>query len=98
MDVWVVLLEMVKILVPALIIFAVTYTLLNNFFKNEYNKRLLELKTKNQDILTPVRLQAYEPCVLILDRFSCTTCGWIVLNDLKLKMRTGLIRISICAI
>lgn len=70
MDVWVVLLEMVKILVPALIIFAVTYTLLNNFFKNEYNKRLLELKTKNQDILTPVRLQAYERLVLLLERIS----------------------------
>jgi hypothetical protein len=75
MDVWVVLLEMVKILVPALIIFAVTYTLLNNFFKSEYNKRLLELKTKNQDILTPVRLQAYERLVLLLERISPNNSG-----------------------
>ena len=70
MDVWSVLIEIIKILIPAVIIFAVTYTLLNNFFKSEYNKRLLELRAKNQEMLTPIRLQAYERLVLLLERMS----------------------------
>jgi hypothetical protein len=70
MDVWVFLLEVVKILVPCAIIFAVTYTMLNLFFNKEYEKRLLELRAKNVEILTPIRLQAYERLVLFLERIS----------------------------
>jgi hypothetical protein len=69
-DIWTFLLELVKILVPAAIIFAVTYTMLNLFFNKEYEKRLLEVRAKNVEMLTPVRLQAYERLVLLLERIS----------------------------
>lgn len=70
MDVWSVLLEIVKILVPALIVFMVVYTMMKMFFEMEYKRRMLDVQLKNKEQLTPIRLQAYERLVLLLERIS----------------------------
>jgi hypothetical protein len=51
-------------------VFATAYFVLRQFFLNEQKKSLLEIKMKNQQQLTPIRLQAYERLVLLLERIS----------------------------
>lgn len=62
--------ELLKIIIPALIVFLTSFYLLKNFLDNEARKRVLELKGANKDLLTPIRLQAYERVVLFLERIS----------------------------
>lgn len=57
-------------LVPALIVTVITWMLLNRFFTNEENRRNLEIRLKNQAVLTPIRLQAYERLALYLERIT----------------------------
>ena len=65
-----VLLEILKYVVPSLVVFAATYFIIQKFMDNEYRKQLLLLKKENHNITTPLRLQAYERLVLLLERIS----------------------------
>jgi len=60
----------IAVLVAAAAVFFTAYFLLKQFLSNEEKKRLLELKMKNQQLITPIRLQAYERLVLFLERIS----------------------------
>jgi hypothetical protein len=66
--------ELVMMLLAALVastaVFLTAWLLLKQFFGNEEKKRVLELRIKNQGLLTPVRLQAYERVILYLERIS----------------------------
>ena len=64
------LFEIVKIILPAGIVFLTTYYLVKNFLDHESRKKVLDLKLANQTILTPIRLQAYERVVLFLERIN----------------------------
>jgi hypothetical protein len=64
------LFEIVKIILPAGIVFITTYYLVKNFLDHESRKKTLDLKLANQTILTPIRLQAYERIVLFLERIG----------------------------
>lgn len=62
--------EIVKIILPAGIVFITTYYLVKNFLDHDSRKRVLDLKLSNQALLTPIRLQAYERVVLFLERIN----------------------------
>jgi hypothetical protein len=62
--------EIVKIILPAGIVFLTTYYLVKNFLDHESRKKNLDLKLANQNVLTPIRLQAYERIVLFLERIN----------------------------
>jgi hypothetical protein len=62
--------ELLKIIVPALIVFLSSFYLLKNFLDNQTRMRLMEIKSAGKDLLTPIRLQAYERVVLLLERIS----------------------------
>lgn len=62
--------ELLKIIIPALIVFLTSFYLLKNFLDNETRKKMMELKSANKELLTPIRLQAYERVVLFLERIS----------------------------
>lgn len=64
------LMLIIAVLVAAAAVFFTAYFLLKQFLSNEEKKRLLELKMKNQQLITPIRLQAYERLVLFLERIS----------------------------
>ena len=64
------LLEIVKIILPAVIVFLTTYYLVKNFLAKDTNKQLLDIKLANQTVITPIRLQAYERMVLFLERIN----------------------------
>ena len=44
--------------------------MLGSFYQRDKERHRLELATKNQKIITPVRLQAYERVVLFLERVN----------------------------
>ena len=71
-------LEILKYILPSLVVFGATYFIIQKFMDNEYRKQLLLIKKENQQITTPLRLQAYERLVLFLERIS--------LNNLVLRV------------
>ena len=64
------LLEIIKLIVPAGIVFLTTYYLVKSFLNNENQKKVIDLKLGNQTIISPIRLQAYERVVLFLERIN----------------------------
>lgn len=64
------LFEILKILLPSLLILLAVIFLVNKYFKQEKQERHQQIKIKNQEIITPLRLQAYERIILFLERIS----------------------------
>lgn len=62
--------DILKYILPSLVVFAAVYFILKSFLDNESKKRLLEIKMANQKTITPIRLQAYERMVLFLERIN----------------------------
>jgi len=62
--------DILKITIPALIVFFTAWILLRNMISNEQNKRNQELILQNSRTVIPIKLQAYERIVLFLERIS----------------------------
>ena len=65
-----VLLEIVKITVPALIVFLTVHHILKTYLDKQYQLKLLEHKQANRNTTIPMRLQAYERLSLFCERIS----------------------------
>ena len=63
-------LQILLTVIPVLFVSASTYYLIRGFFENEERKRKAETRMGNKEIITPVRLQAYERVVLFLERIT----------------------------
>lgn len=63
-------LQILLTVVPVLFVSVSTYYLIRGFFENEERKRKAEIRMSNKDIITPIRLQAYERVVLFLERIT----------------------------
>lgn len=63
-------LEILKYILPALIVFITAYYVLRSMIKAQDARLKTELVLGNQKIITPLRLQAYERMVLFLERIS----------------------------
>lgn len=64
------MIEIIKYILPALAVIAVTWLLLHHFITITDRKAKAELMLKNNDIVLPLRLQAYERLILFLERIS----------------------------
>ncbi|MBE9468430.1 MAG: hypothetical protein IMY72_08970 [Bacteroidetes bacterium] len=64
------IIEILKYILPSLIVFLTAYLLINKFINNDQHKRKLEIILNNQKIITPIKLQAYERLILFLERIS----------------------------
>ena len=67
-EVLVVLLEVIKYTVPALIVFLTVYYMMKKHYSNQYNLRLLEINKENKEQVMPLKLQAYERLALFCER------------------------------
>ena len=65
-----VVLEILKYTVPALIVFFTVLVMLKSWSKNEDKRRKSEFNMHISDDILPVRLQAYERSILLLERIS----------------------------
>jgi hypothetical protein len=64
------LIDILKITIPALIVFLTAWVLIRNMIKNSEDKHRYELMLHNSKTVTPIKLQAYERIVLFLERIS----------------------------
>jgi hypothetical protein len=62
--------ELLKIIIPALIVFLTAYFIFRDMLENSQKQREFEFRIKNSRKVTPVRLQAYERLALLLERIS----------------------------
>jgi len=76
-----IILDILKYILPSIIVFATAYFIIKQFVENENKRRLAEaedrsrekmlnIKISGQKIVNPIRLQAYERLVLLLERIS----------------------------
>jgi len=63
-------LEILKYVLPSLVVFATTFYLVRKYFGDEEKKRRQELYIINRNLTGPLRLQAYERLILFLERIS----------------------------
>jgi hypothetical protein len=62
--------DILKITIPALIVFLTAWVMLRNMIKNDQDKRRQEIILQNSRTVTPIKLQAYERIILFLERIS----------------------------
>lgn len=65
-----VLYELLKFTVPSLVVLATAYFLLKMFLDKEAEKTQMQMRLDVQKISLPVRMQAYERLVLLLERIE----------------------------
>ncbi|MCP3927678.1 MAG: hypothetical protein GY705_01090 [Bacteroidetes bacterium] len=71
MPIWLsVILEIIKITIPALIVFLTVYHLMKQYLNHQQQTKLLELKQSQQKTTLPLRLQAYERLSLLCERIA----------------------------
>ena len=62
--------ELLKIILPALLVFLTAWFLIRDMLENAQRKRESDFRIKNSSNITPIRLQAYERLALVLERIS----------------------------
>ncbi|GAB4139462.1 MAG: hypothetical protein Fur0041_14610 [Bacteroidia bacterium] len=62
--------DILKVVLPSLIVFATCYFTVKHFLDTESKKRLAEIRLANQNVVTPMRLQAYERIAIFLERIN----------------------------
>jgi hypothetical protein len=62
--------EIFKYVLPSLVVFATTYYMVMKYFDSEEKKRKQQIFINNQNMIIPLRLQAYERMILFLERIS----------------------------
>jgi N-acyl-D-aspartate/D-glutamate deacylase len=62
--------DLLKIILPSLMLLAGMYFVVKNYVDRDYKLRLLELRMKNTETILPIRLQAYERMTLFLERIT----------------------------
>jgi hypothetical protein len=66
----IILTDLFKLLIPALLVLVAVYLMVNTMLTKDFEKKVLDLRQKNQELVLPIRLQAYERAVLFLERIS----------------------------
>ena len=64
------LIEFAKLLVPAGLVLYAMYLVVKSFLEKDFEKKVIDLRTKNQETVLPIRLQAYERMTLFLERIT----------------------------
>lgn len=70
---WTDLLEILKYILPSIIVLITAYLVLKTFLQAEHEKKQLEVRVENFKTALPIRLQAYERLALFLERISPNT-------------------------
>ncbi len=63
-------LRIIEITIPAVIVFLTAFYIIKSFFKREEKKQEANQKIENAKVSVPLRIQAYERLVLLLERIK----------------------------
>tara|TARA_B100000683_G_scaffold261291_1_gene287063 strand:+ start:40929 stop:41423 length:495 start_codon:yes stop_codon:yes gene_type:complete len=75
--------------VPSAVVGAVAYLLINKFLQAESKRHILEIKKESLNVTIPVRLQAFERIILLLERIDAVQ---VVKRSIKPGMTSGELR------
>ena len=64
------LIDLIKILAPAGLMLYLSFLLVKTFLQKQLAEEKLHISQKNQEVVLPIRLQAYERICLLLERIS----------------------------
>ncbi len=64
------IIELLKIILPATVVFLAVFFLFQKFFKNEQERRDHDIKKAALNLTTPQKIQAYERIVIFLERIN----------------------------
>jgi len=62
--------DLIKILLPAGLVLFGIYLTIESMLKKQFERTVIEIRSKNTEIILPVRLQAYERMALFLERIA----------------------------
>ncbi len=62
--------ELLKIILPAILVLYAAYLMVRSFTTKQLEEYKYSIRQKNQEIVLPIRLQAYERVCLLLERIS----------------------------
>jgi hypothetical protein len=62
--------DLLKIILPSSLLLYGMYLVVKTFLNKEFEKHLVSLKLKNNELIIPARMQAYERVCLLLERIS----------------------------
>jgi|688.fasta_scaffold86759_4 hypothetical protein len=61
-------LDILKYVLPSVITFLTAFFLVKKFLERDYQNQMVAMKAENQKMITPLRLQAYERLILLMER------------------------------
>jgi len=64
------ILEILKYILPSGVVFAAAYVLVKSFLEADTKRKMVDIKVANARLITPIRMQAYERVILLLERIS----------------------------
>lgn len=64
------LIELLKMSIPAIVVSVTVVFIISGYFRNSVDLREQELKLKTREVSLPLRLQAFERLVLLMERIS----------------------------
>ncbi|MDR1792070.1 MAG: hypothetical protein LBR36_01300 [Bacteroidales bacterium] len=62
--------EILKICIPSIVVGLTAWLTIESVHKKELKKQLLDYKRRSSEVITPIRLQAYERVALLLERIK----------------------------
>jgi len=62
--------DLPKITIPAALVLYLAYLLVRSFLQKQLDETAFSVRQKNQEIVIPIRLQAYERIALLLERIT----------------------------
>ncbi len=74
-----IILEIIKVTVPALVVFATVYYMFKTYIEHEQRKLTIQMRKDNKSMSFPFKMQAYERLALFCERIS--------LGNLMLRLR-----------
>ncbi len=93
MPVWLsVILEIVKLTIPALIVFFTVRSMLKQYFAHQQNAEMIKMQKGKQEHTLPLRLQAYERLSLFCERISLSS---LILRTRQEGMNAAQLRIAL---
>ena len=89
-------LEILKYILPALIVFITVYYTMKQYLNSQYNLQYLKNQNKNAEQNVPIKLQAYERLLLLMERIRLSNLVFrLRSSDMNVKELTASLLISI---
>lgn len=64
------LFQMLQFILPSLVVFLTAYYLVRKFLSSESQRRMVDVRLAKDELITPLRMQAYERLVIFMERIS----------------------------